>query len=90
MFGLSSVCTSRSNLLSEIPMSDKPECLLAGLSRFQIAYQMGLERDIAPLSREAVEEGIKLLQGSKTFAEEVREDWETKIKKDAHNATLKR
>lgn len=42
-------------------MSEKPENLLAGLSRFQLAYDTGLERDIEPLSREAVDEGMRLL-----------------------------
>jgi hypothetical protein len=61
VFGLSSVRTSRANLLFEIQMSEKPECLLAGLSRFQVAYQTGLERDIEPLSREAITEGLQLI-----------------------------
>lgn len=39
-----------------------PEKLLAGLSRFQIAYDTGLERDIEPLTREAVQEGLALLK----------------------------
>lgn len=40
--------------------TNNQECLVGGLSRFQVAYGVGLERDIAPLSKNAIQEGLAL------------------------------
>jgi hypothetical protein len=48
----------------------KTESLVAGLSRFRIAYDTGIARDIEPLSREAVEQAFKLIGGCKAALQE--------------------